>query len=275
MSFDRVIVAPAFPYQGRVTRNGRQYYCSGGVWTATETDLRADLEGQGFAVALRHPGDMAPAGLSLWDAETDSDLADIAAAGRAASGSALWCGSGGLAGALAGAAIAGRNEAAERLERPVLGLFGTDHPVTVAQIEACGSAGAVLPDGGAASVAEVARRLSEAGVALVRIAMPENTARSEAALRIERELGALVRRLAPPRTLLAAGGETLRALCVALDADRLELVDQLAPGVPCSFLRGGRFDGVRVISKSGAFGDRDLLKRLLALNASSTQGDRS
>jgi len=33
--------------------------------------------------------------------------------------------------------------------------------------------------------------------------------------------------------------------------------------VPASVMRGGRWDGVRVVSKSGAFGDPGLLARLL------------
>ena len=35
---------------------------------------------------------------------------------------------------------------------------------------------------------------------------------------------------------------------------------QIAPGVPWSHIRGGMWDGVRVISKSGAFGAPDLLR---------------
>lgn len=77
---------------------------------------------------------------------------------------------------------------------------------------------------------------------------------------------------AAPATLFVTGGETLRAACEALGADHLELVGQIVSGVPLSVLRGGRFDGVRVVSKSGAFGDRDLVKRLLALETTLSDG---
>ncbi|WP_244439541.1 nucleotide-binding domain containing protein [Azospirillum baldaniorum] len=60
-----------------------------------------------------------------------------------------------------------------------------------------------------------------------------------------------------------SGGETLRALCGALGAGRLDLDGALLPGVPGSTLRGGAWDGVRVVSKSGAFGDPSLLRRLI------------
>jgi uncharacterized protein YgbK (DUF1537 family) len=62
---------------------------------------------------------------------------------------------------------------------------------------------------------------------------------------------------------MVAGGETLRAVCHALGAARLDVDGQVIPGVPCSIMRGGRWDGIRVVSKSGAFGDPGLLSRLL------------
>jgi uncharacterized protein YgbK (DUF1537 family) len=69
--------------------------------------------------------------------------------------------------------------------------------------------------------------------------------------------------MARPGTLIVAGGETLRALCAALDADGLVVDGEIAAGVPASRLRGGRWDGLRIVSKSGAFGDAGLLARLL------------
>jgi len=193
----------------------------------------------------------------------------------ALSGRVLWCGSGGLAAALAAALAAVMTPAGESapsfaatplpqpLPRPLLGLFGTDHPVTMAQLAACGDDVLVLPDGGTASAARAAGRLAERGVALVRLGLPDGLARDAAAERIGRELGALARRLVPPSTLLVSGGETLRALCQALGAGRLDINGTLLPGVPGSTLCGGAWNGVRVVSKSGAFGDPSLLRRLI------------
>ncbi|QCO19653.1 hypothetical protein D3869_31005 (plasmid) [Azospirillum brasilense] len=264
---DHCIVAPAFPFQGRVTRDGRQRVKGAGGWTAVATDLTAALAAEGERVRLCRPGDPVPPGVSLWDAETDADLAAIAASGLALSGRVLWCGSGGLAAALAVAMGAEREPApsfaSTPLPRPLLGLFGTDHPVTMAQLTACGDDVLVLPDGGTASAARVAARLAERGAALVRLGLPDGLTRDVAAERIGRELGALARRLVPPATLLVSGGETLRALCQALGAGRLDLDGALLPGVPCSTLRGGGWNGVRVVSKSGAFGDPSLLRRLI------------
>lgn len=267
---DHVIIAPAFPYQGRITRGGLQFARGedGRSWTPAASDLRADLEREGLPVQLRCPGEPVPAGISLWDAETDADLDAIAAAGLALNGRVLWCGSSGLAGALARQMGAVADDAAKlRLPRPILGLFGTNHPAMLAQLDACPEHVLTLPDGGATTTAVLAQRLDHEGIALAVLALPDGLARADAAHRIEWEFARLVRRLDPPGTLLVAGGETLRGLCLALEADRLDLDGHVWPGVPCSILRGGRFDGVRVISKSGAFGDPALLRRLLALGA--------
>ncbi|MFE0752850.1 four-carbon acid sugar kinase family protein [Inquilinus sp. NPDC058860] len=265
------IIAPAFPAQGRVTRHGVQLARKADGWWPVAADLGAELRREGLAVQRRRPGDPVPPGVSLWDAETDADLAAIAAAGRALEAPVLWCGSGGLAGALAGPL---RRPVAPPVEPagPVLGLFGTDHPATAAQLAACAPLVTVLPPGGNGAAARLGRQLSDQGVALAAVALPEGLARDEAARRIAEELGALVRRIDPPGTLLVAGGETLRTLCMALEAERLDLDGHLQPGVPHSTLRGGRFDGVRVISKSGAFGDPGLLRRLLGLERADLQG---
>jgi uncharacterized protein YgbK (DUF1537 family) len=66
-----------------------------------------------------------------------------------------------------------------------------------------------------------------------------------------------------PGTLFVTGGSTLRDLCDALGATRLEVDGELEPGVPTSQLRGGAWDGQRLVSKSGAFGDTGFLARLL------------
>jgi uncharacterized protein YgbK (DUF1537 family) len=65
-------------------------------------------------------------------------------------------------------------------------------------------------------------------------------------------------------TLVIAGGETLRRLCASLGVVGLEVDGEVVPGVPTSILRGGAWNGQRVVSKSGAFGDAGFLARLLA-----------
>lgn len=257
----RCIVAPGFPFHGRVTRGGRQGVVRDGVWTPVACDLAADLAARGLAPTLCRPGDAPPPGVSVWDAETDADLDAIAAAGRAIDDSVLWCGTGGLAAALAGVApTSGETFPPPDLPRPVLGLFGTRHAATLAQLARL----ARLPATDAAAIAAALRR---DGVALVTPGLPEGLDPAAAAAEIARRFGGLAAALPRPGSLIVAGGETLHALCERLGAERLDLVGQISPGVPASILRGGRWDGVRVISKSGAFGAPPLLARLLATSS--------
>jgi D-threonate/D-erythronate kinase len=250
-TFDAVVIAPAFPAQGRITRDGRQLAHGSDVGV----DLVRALADEGIPVARRHPGDDLPHGVSLWDAETDDDLASIAAMQRRR---VLWCGTAGLAGALSASMLARSSEPrrlppiAGKMERPVIALIGSDHAVARGQVEACavrialdGRQG-MIPDGAA-----------------VTVAVPPGSDRAAAAEQIAAAFEQLLARMDRPGTLFVTGGETLRRICAALDARGLVVEGELAPGVPVSRLLCGRWDGLRVVSKSGAFGDAGLLARLL------------
>lgn len=260
-----VVMAPAFPAQGRLTRDGRAVVRQADGSCATiATDLPALLEAERLQPRRGDPSQPLPAGLTLFDAEDEADLARIVDVARQARGPVLWCGSGGLARALAGTATAA---ASNGLAGPVLGLFGSDQAVTARQVAACGDCAIEVPDGGAASAARVARVVESEGAAMVRVALPDGIGRAEAARRIAAVMAGLVRRLPPPGTLIAAGGETLRAICDALGASGLDAVGIVQPGVPRSVMRGGAWDGVPVVSKSGAFGGDALWRDLLAAQA--------
>jgi uncharacterized protein YgbK (DUF1537 family) len=223
--FDHCVLAPAFPFQSRVTRGGRQFASGGGAWCDTGVDLPAALRRLGVAVRVR-------------DAESDEDLDLIVAEGRRLAGRVLWCGTGGLAGALAGRRPVPRPV----LRPPVLALIGSDHAVTRAQIVA------------------VPRRL-RGQVVTCRLA--PGTERGEARRRIAGELAERLRRGGRPGTLFVSGGATLRDLCDNLGVTHLEVDGEVEPGVPSALMRGGAWDGQRLVAKSGAFGDSGFLAELL------------
>lgn len=257
------IVAPAFPAQGRVTRGARQHVRQpGGGWAPVgDTDLVAALAAEGLAARAAAPDAPLQPGVTVFDAESDGDLARIAALGRGAAGPVLWCGSGGLARALAGRATA---QPCTALAAPVVGMFGSDQAATARQLAACGTAS--LRVTGQADASRVARRLAASGVAMLSPDLPPGLARDEAARRIAQVFASIARRLPRPGTLLVAGGQTLRALCDGLGATHLEATGIVCPGVPRSVMRGGAWDGVAVVSKSGAFGADALWRDLLASN---------
>lgn len=257
-----VVFAPAFPAQGRITRGGRVLVRQpDGALAAIAPEPAALLVAEGLQPCRGDPSVPLPPGLSVFDADDDADLAAIVACGRAAAGPVLWCGSGGLARALAGAATA---EASTALRGPVLGLFGSDQAATARQLAACGDCVLSVEAANDPTAARVARMLQATGVAMLRVALPDGLDRAEAARRLAAVMAGLTRRLPPPGTLVAAGGETLRAICDALGARGLDAVGIVQPGVPRSVMRGGAWDGVAVVSKSGAFGGDALWRDLLA-----------
>ncbi len=240
--FDHCILAPAFPFQGRITRGGRQLVRAHDAWRDTGVDLQAALRAHGIDLRPR-------------DAETDADLDAIVAEGRALPGRVLWCGTGGLAGALAGHSPVAK----PHLPGPILALIGSDHPVSAAQLAAASNLHMRLPHADAATIAQHLEHRSAA----VTVELPADTPRDVACRTISVHFTALLQAIDRPGTLFVTGGETLRHLCDALQVTHLDVDGEIEPGVPTSILRGGDWDGQRLVSKSGAFGDDQFLHRLL------------
>lgn len=268
-AWDRCVVAPAFPYQNRVTVGGVQKVQRSGGAVAVG-DLIALLADAGISAHRGAPDAPLRSGVSVFDAETDGDLARVAALGRDAPGPVLWCGSAGLAQALVGAR--GAASAPPLLSGRVLGLFGSDQDVTMRQLQSCGEAWIRL-SGSRTDLARVARRLQDGDAVMASLELPAGISRAEAAGRIAAAFDDLVRVVDIPDTLLVAGGETLRGLCAALGTASLEVRGQFEPGLPYSVMRGGRWDGVTVVSKSGAFGGPTLWRDLLSTDGHFKKSD--
>lgn len=262
------VVAPAFNYQGRRTVAAQQYARTvEGAWHRVGDNLLDQLRHDGIEAQRGSADTLAQGGVQVFDAESDLDLDRVVEMAQRMPGPVLWCGSGGLAGALA---RGHRADATLDLKRPVLGLFGSDQPATAAQLAACGDSTIALAEG--EGVARVRRKLTDDELALVKFDLADGFSRAEAAQRITHELTALIAALDPPGTLIVAGGETLKAVCLALGAHALRVTGRIVPGLPRSTLQGGRWAGVDVISKSGAFGPRDLWRDLLRDNHLLTMG---
>ncbi len=167
------IIAPAVPAQRRVTRGGRQYAYGPDGWTCIETDLCSELRALGHAVSNMQSSGILPSGISFWDAENDDDLSQIISATSDLE-DVLWVGSGGLAAALARHQnFAGETVEAEELQLPILGLFGTQHPVTRAQISAVTEHHLEIKPGQQSDA--VKEKLTEKNVAFVSVSIREET----------------------------------------------------------------------------------------------------
>jgi uncharacterized protein YgbK (DUF1537 family) len=264
--FDHCIIAPAFPAQRRITRNGRQWAAAQGIaqgideWRLVGPDLAAQLKEFGFSVYKCRSGERAPPGVSLWDAETIQALRQIVAEGRRLPGKVLWCGTAGLAEAIAGA----EPLRVETISSPLLALIGTDHPVTLWQLTKVEPYRVVFDPEDAAGIAAIKSHLERKGAAVVTVRMPAVPDRHLAASRIGESFTNLLAELPRSGSLFVTGGETLSRVCAALGAEALEVQGEIEPGIPVSVLKGGKWEGVRVISKSGAFGNEGLIRRLIS-----------
>jgi D-threonate/D-erythronate kinase len=256
-------LAPAFPYQGRITKDGRQHAKGAdGTWQPVGDNLVAALRQAGVPAQPGQLGASLQPGITVFDAETDDDLHQVVATVRRHPHRVLWSGTGGLAQALAAGVP---TPSLPPLPGPILGLFGSDQRATTAQLAACEPHWINTTD-----AAAIRRRLDTAGLALASFDLPAGTSRAAAASHIADQCRELARTLPPPGTVLVAGGETLRTLCQALGATSLEVQGRIVPGVPRSIMRGGRWNGISVVSKSGAFGHTNLLRELLALERSAS-----
>mgnify|MGYP000336118029 CR=1 FL=1 len=286
----RALVCPAFPGQGRVVRAGRVWVngvpledtafareAPGGE-VARALGLLSDCRllaleqvraGEEALTALLSQG----GGVVVADAETDADLAALARAGRRA-GVALWCGSAGLARALAaGFKSADAPQAGKFPQGPALVVAGSRSMETleqVAALEACGavvlSLTGVLP-GDSELIARAAADGLRAGQTVVICArglphLPGSAAQVAGALAWAASAALrAVERL--PALLILTGGETAAAVCRRLECTHIRLVDEVEAGLALGVMRDGRAAGLWVITKAGGFGRRDTLTRII------------
>ena len=63
--------------------------------------------------------------------------------------------------------------------------------------------------------------------------------------------------------LFLSGGDTAIHFIDAVKATGAEIVFELTVGIPMMRLSGGRFDGLKVITKAGAFGTEEVLPTIM------------
>ncbi|MFT4114563.1 four-carbon acid sugar kinase family protein [Silvibacterium sp.] len=246
------VLAPAHPVHGRRVRNG-MLHVEGADWHEP-LDLMAGLRAAGCEPLLVDAENAssglrtAPRGaLLLCDAWTSGDLETIVRSVAERGERVLWIGSGGLAHALAGNrqnAARCRNESWPTGR--VVFVVGSAHTITREQIYYLQQAAAVAMVG----CDEAAPRSSFV------LKAPRGT--SEEVVRAM--LMALD--LSETACLFLTGGDTAMLVCRALGIRSLRVMWEFAPGVPVCVAEGGPFAGMRIVTKSGGFGARDLLYRI-------------
>lgn len=233
-----VVAAPAIPAMGRVQRAGR-------------------IEGTGVAAPIE-VARLFDRPVEVPDIATDADL-DRVISGK---GHVLWVGARGLAFALARAAMGERAKQAPAAVGPLVMAIGSRDPITLAQVAQMASAVPMCPapDGRLTMSPQVAPvlgfQLTDGGTGRAEDAAARDFAAGVAAwMRTHR-----------PAALLASGGETANAILAELDIGRLNLLAELAEGIPvCE--ASAPWGSLRIITKSGGFGGPELLADIAGQHA--------
>ncbi|HLG50812.1 MAG TPA: four-carbon acid sugar kinase family protein [Chloroflexota bacterium] len=88
----------------------------------------------------------------------------------------------------------------------------------------------------------------------------------EIARRLVAALGQVTRRAIeerPPAALVLTGGDTARAVVLALGAGGIEIREEVAPGVPAGIIEQGPWHGLPLVTKAGGFGPPEALAVVL------------
>ena len=240
----RVVIAPAFPALGRTTVDGRQH------WDGEAVDV---------ARLLGDPADgrVERVVVDAWHTE---DLDALADALEAQPGRPLLVGSGGLAAAHAARRGAPSPPAtAPREAGPVLVVSGSRTPLAARQADVLCRARTLTRL--AAEDGEGAARALKAGGDVLLMGPATGTPDVAGALG---RATARALRTGMPRLVIVVGGDTAHAVCAALGVEALWAEREAAPGAP--LLHGTLADGrgLRLVLKSGSFGDDALLAQLVA-----------
>ncbi|MBS1157520.1 MAG: hypothetical protein H6R19_3498 [Proteobacteria bacterium] len=273
--FDHALFAPAFPAQGRITTEDRQWVIKPGIpRQAAATPLRETFTQLDLRTCAAQPTQRDTASIWIPEVLTDTDLDRVVAqADTPASAPCLWCGSAGLAHALARrrnlAPIAGLAAPLPQGQGPSVLVSASFQPVLREQWARLRESHPIQAiaeqarDAEITSVLDLARTgASELWFDLSPI---EHLTPEQAASLLTAQIARLVAELPKPGQLIVVGGDTLLGLCRASGATGLLAHPAIRPGWGCAKLIGGTWDGVPCYSRSGAFGAPDDLVEIIRL----------
>ena len=224
---ETAVITPAFPAMGRIVEEGYLRVAGAeAIHLPARLGLDPCLHVQPSSV---YAAIQAGARFISVDATSDRDLDTIAAAGLESGRRILWAGSAGLSSALARTLPWGGPgpRPAPRPAASVLFCIGSDHPVTVEQQRNL-----------------LALRRRECVVLNLSIGQTS----------LERARHLILNAADGATALVLSGGDTASLVCRALGVRRIQLEDEILPGIPWGYLSGGAFDRSRVATKSGGFG---------------------
>lgn len=269
--FKGLALIPAFPAQHRITQNGQQWWrkTDGSTAPVAESIVHS-LQARGWRIATSPDAPLLQDGPVAWvpDVLSDSDLDRVAAVALQTTGW-LWCGSAGLAHAMA-RRLPERPQSAAQASASgrILLVSASHHAVTREQWQRLRSSSLSAACVSGEDLLALKRHATDDPCLIdLSSAAPLSPVQATALLR-EQSL-AIARHMPRPRALVVVGGDTLLALCRAVGADSLVSETPLdRTGWGCARLSGGLWDGLLCHTRSGAFGGaNDLLEVIRQLQA--------
>jgi D-threonate/D-erythronate kinase len=263
---------PAFPAQQRVTEDGQQWLRqTDGARVPVAASIRESLQSRGWRVEVGATLPTLQAGPVAWvpDVLDDARLDTVANVALQADAHWLWCGSAGLAHAMARSLSL---QIPTPLVPPATGqvmlVSASHHPVSREQWRVLRAR-----HGDFCHAGEDPRTLHADGnryPALIDLMASKRLTTEEATALLRAQTHMIAAHAPRPGTLVVVGGDTLLALCQATGATGLQSEVALdRPGWGCARMLGGRWDGVVCHTRSGAFGNQqDLLDVLASLHFS-------
>lgn len=267
--------APAFPAQGRITSDNRQWVViPDGTRQGVAAPLREAFSALERNVCTTLGDDKSACDTWIPDVLTDADLDRVVASAEDRTAeSLLWCGSAGLAHALARRwQIAPDPRSAAPLpcgDGPTVLVSASFQPALKTQwTRLCADRPpAVLARQADDGEIDTALDQARAGAHEIwfDLSPPERISPAQAAAQLASQIARIVERLPRPGQLVVVGGDTLLALCRASGAQALLAHPAVRPGWGCARLTGGAWDGVPCYSRSGTFGGPDDLAKMIRL----------
>lgn len=275
-----VVIAPAFPAEGRVTVEGVQYvrgvpvhesdYARDPVHPVRCSDLamlfpKAVLAQPDRAAEL--PELIENGDLIVCSATEDSDLDSLVAAVPRLD-DVLWVGSPGLAAALARrcARATGSTASLPAPARRPLIVVGSTNPATRRQLATLHTRADVQGVTVSADPALAVETLRDLTAPVLTLQTPDERHTPQTAQVLARSQAAVVKALTEDHTvdaLVITGGETATTVLQPLGATGIDLLDEPEPGVVRGSLTGPL--SLSVLIKAGGFGDDAMLLRLCHL----------
>ena len=269
--FNGAVFAPAFPAQGRVTADDHQWLVKPGApRQAVAGPLRETLARFG----LRSSSTLCGGAIWIPEVAGDDDLDRVVAQAQTKNDlKLLWCGSAGLAHALARheslAPVAGAASPLPSGSGPSVLVSASFQAVLREQWEILleHHQGPAVARHASSEELSAVLDLARQGTAELcfDLSPSERVSADQAAAQLAAQTARLVAELPVPGQLIVVGGDTVLGLCRASGADGLLAHPAIRPGWGCARLIGGVWDGVPCYTRSGAFGGADDLLMMIRL----------